>query len=256
MFQLIDFKRYSSIQIGGKYKVKIIDEIADYSEYTIIGKCNNILISNNPPKMAMLSDKFDYIKMENNKLIVGGATNSGKLLTFCKKNNIKDFEFLAKLPGNIGGLTKMNAGLKEWEIFNIIHSIKTNSGIITKNKIKYSYRKTDINGIIYETIFNINYGYSKEKQLSFLKMRDNQPKIASAGSCFKNTEKYSAGYLLENVGLKGFNIGNMGFSAIHSNFLINLGGGTFDDAIKLIDLAKQKVKDKFNISLELEIIIM
>ena len=254
--KIIDFKKHTSINIGGKHKVKIINDIGDYKKYTIIGRGNNILLSNKPPQMAILGDDFDYIFLKDDKLIVGAATSSGKLLTFCKKHDIANFELLAKLPGNIGGLAKMNAGLKEWEIFKYITSIKTKDGEILKDDIEYSYRHTKIDGIIFEVTFSIDKGFRKSKQDMFIQMRNNQPNLPSAGSCFKNPEKFSAGYLIEHVGLKGYSIGNMSFSSVHANFLVNLGGGTYDEAIKLINLAKKKVKTEFHIDLELEIVVL
>lgn len=257
MIKIIDFKKYTSINIGGKHKVKIINEIKEYKNHYIIGRGNNLLISNNPKQLAILGDEFDYILQKNNKLIVGASTTSGKLLTYCRKNNIKNFELLAKLPGNMGGLVKMNAGLKQWEIFNHLNSIKTIDGIILKNNINHSYRKTDIKNIIFEISFDIENGFDKNQQNMFIQMRDNQPHLPSAGSCFKNPKNnHSAGYLIEKVGLKGYNIGNMAFSSQHANFLVNLGGGTFDEAVKLITLAKEKVKMTFDINLEEEIIIL
>ena len=254
--KIIDFKKYSSIHIGGKHEVKIINEISNYKDYTIIGKCHNTIVSANPPKLAILGDKFDYIIQKNEKLIVGAATSSGKLLTYCRKNDIANFELLAKLPGNMGGLVKMNAGLKEYEIFNFLHSIKTQDGEILKKDIPHTYRHTKIDGIVYEVTFDIHKGYCKNTQDMFIKMRDNQPNLPSAGSCFKNPKEHSAGYLIENVGLKGHSIGGMAFSSLHANFLVNMGDGTFDEAMKLINLAKKKVKEKFNIQLEIEIIIL
>ena len=256
MYKVINFKKYTSINIGGKHKVKVINEINDYKDYKIIGRGNNLLISNNPPQMALLGDEFDYIIQKNDRLIVGAATSSGKMLTYCKKNDIANFEFLAKLPGNMGGLAKMNAGLKEWEIFNYIHSVKTSKGVILKEDINYTYRHTDIRDIIFEIVFDIEKGYSAEKQKVFTKMRDNQPNLPSAGSCFKNPKEHSAGYLIEKAGLKGHNIGGMAFSSQHANFLVNMGEGTYDEAVKLINLAKQKVKEQFGIELQQEIVII
>ena len=256
MYKIIDFKKYSSINIGDNHKVKIINDINKYDEYHIIGRGNNILLSSNPPPLAILGDKFNYIFQKDGKLIVGAATTSGKLLIYCKKNNIANFEFLAKLPGNIGGLTKMNAGLKQWEIFNQIDSIKTQDGVIKKENIDYTYRDTKIDGIIFEVTFNIELGFNQENQKLFVQMRDNQPNLPSAGSCFKNPQGHSAGYLIEQVGLKGYTIGEMAFSSQHANFLVNMGNGTFDDAIKLITLAKDKVKEQFGIQLDLELIIL
>jgi UDP-N-acetylmuramate dehydrogenase len=249
----IDFSKYSSIHIGPVADVLIINEIDDYSDYQIIGRANNLLISNTPPKFAILGEQFDYIKQEENKLYVGCATTSGKLLTYCRKNDIANLEFLAKLPGNLGGLVKMNAGLKSWEIFNYINKIKTKDGYIKKEDINYSYRDTKLDTIVYEVVFDIEYGFSKEKLKEFNKMRDNQPQTPSAGSCFKNPQGDFAGRLIQEVGLKGVRRGDMAFSEVHANFLVNLGKGTYEDAISLINEAKSKIKEKFNIEIQEEI---
>ncbi|WP_108064076.1 UDP-N-acetylmuramate dehydrogenase [Poseidonibacter lekithochrous] len=251
----IDFTKYSSIKIGPTVDVLVINEIADYSEYQIIGRANNLLLSSNAPKFAILGEEFDYIRREDNLLYVGCATTSGKLLTYVRKNNIANLEFLAKLPGNLGGLVKMNAGLKSWEIFNYVHSIKTKDGYIKKEDVNYSYRHTQLNTIVYEVVFNIEEGFSKDKLKEFNKMRDNQPHIPSAGSCFKNPKDDYAGRLIEAVGLKGYKIGNMSFSQEHANFLVNLGGGTYEEAVEIINLAKCRIKDQFNIDIEEEVII-
>ncbi|OCL83054.1 MULTISPECIES: UDP-N-acetylmuramate dehydrogenase [Arcobacteraceae] len=255
-FKTIDFKRYSSIHIGSQKEVLVINQISDYEDYQIIGRGNNLLISPDcNKKFAILGENFDYIEEKENLIYVGCATSSGKLLTYTRKNNIANLEFLAKLPGNLGGLVKMNAGLKSWEIFNYIHSIKTKDGYIKKEDLDFSYRHTNINTIIYEVVFQKELGFSKERQDEFVKMRDNQPNIASAGSCFKNPKNDFAGRVIEAVGLKGYRIGDMEFSNTHANFLVNHGNGTFEDAISLINLAKQKVKEQFNIELETEIIV-
>jgi UDP-N-acetylmuramate dehydrogenase len=256
MVKTIDFKRYTSIHIGPVCDVKIIDTIDSYKEYTIIGRGNNLLLSPNPPKLAILGERFDYIKEENGKLIVGAATTSGKLLSYCKKNDIANFELLAKLPGSMGGLVKMNAGLKEWEIFNHLYSIKTEHGVFLKKDIPHSYRETHIDGIVFEVVFTIEKGYDKKLQTMFNKMRDNQPKTPSAGSCFKNPHGNSAGYLIEQVGLKGYQKGGMVFSKEHANFLVNLGDGTYQEAMELINLAKKRVQEQFDITLEEEIIVL
>jgi UDP-N-acetylmuramate dehydrogenase len=252
----VDFSKYTSIHIGGVHEVLVINEIGTYDEYQIIGRGNNLLI--NPQtqiKFAILGEAFDYIEQKEDKLYVGCATKSGKLLSYAKKHNLANFEFLGKLPGNLGGLIKMNAGLKQWEIFNYIHAIKTKEGYITKEAIEYGYRYTNINTIVYEVVFTLSSGYSKDMNDQFTKMRENQPQTPSAGSCFKNPVGESAGRLIEQVGLKGFYKNDMAFSNQHANFLINEGKGTYEDALDLIDLAKQKVKEQFDIELEVEITI-
>lgn len=255
--KLIDFSKYSSIKIGKQIEVELLEEPQNYTqEYYLLGSCNNTLIGNNPPPLMLLSKKYDFIKIENNQLIIGGATPSGKIASFCKKNNIANFELVSHLPGTLGGLVFMNAGLKEYEIFNYLISLKTCNGEFLKDEIEYGYRYTNINSPILEVSFELREGFDKTKVETFKKMRANQPSTASAGSCFKNPPGDYAGRLIEAVGLKGKRIGAMEFSTVHANFLVNHGGGTFNDAMYLIEEAQKRVQDEFDIQLECEVIIL
>lgn len=258
MKKLIDFKKYSSIKIGPTLEVEVIDTIdPKFEDFFIIGQANNLLVSpNTDKKLAVLGEEFNYIKLEDGKLKVGCATKSGKLHSFCKKNNIANLEFIAGLPGCLGGIVNMNAGLKSYEVFNYIDSIKTCDGYVKKEDIEYGYRYTKIDKIVYEVVFDIEYGYKEEMKKEFVAMRSNQPHNPSAGSCFKNPVGDYAGRLIEAVGLKGLRVGDMEFSIVHANFLVNHGEGTFEDAITLIKEAKEKVKEQFDIELQEEIIII
>ena len=256
MTKLIDFSKFSSIKIGSIFEVLMISEIDKYSEYKIIGQANNLLISPKPKKLAILSKEFNYIKRENNLLFVGASVSSGRLLSYAKRENLANFEFLSKLPGSIGGLVKMNAGVKSYEIFNNLIAIKTYNGYIKKENIEYGYRFTNIEDIVYEVVFDLKSGYLNNLTKELIKLRQNQPKEPSAGSCFKNPKGDFAGRLIELVKLKGKVIGDASFSDIHANFLVNLGSASFEDANTLINLAKRRVYEEFGIELEQEIIIL
>lgn len=255
-YKTIDFSKFSSIKIGSKRDVFLIEDENYPQTHTLIGKANNLLISDTPPSLMMLSKKFDFLHVSKSKLHIGAATPSGKVVSFCKRNDIAGFEFLSRLPGTLGGIIKMNAGLKEWEIFNELLAIRTKDGWIKREDINYGYRFTDITDVIFEATFTCKSGFSIEREGFFKQMRSNQPSYPSAGSCFKNPKNDYAGRLIEAVGLKGKRIGDMQFSEVHANFLVNLGEGTFQDAIKLILLAEKKVFEAFNISLEREIVVI
>ena len=243
--------------MGGTLDVSLLDEtVNNYKDYYLIGACNNILIGNNPPPLMMLSKKYDYITIEENILKIGAATPSGKIASFCKKNNIANFEFLSHLPGKLGGLIYMNAGLKEFEIFNHLIEVILISGKKVKENIEFGYRYTNINEPILEASFYIEHGFDEGKVEIFKKMRTNQPSTPSAGSCFKNPPNEYAGKLIEAVGLKNIKKGDMCFSKKHANFLVNMGRGKFEDALYLIREAQRRVKDEFGIGLEEEIIIL
>jgi len=256
-YKEIDLSKFTSIGIGPVASVFIIQEDRKFpSDHMIIGHGNNILIGPTHPPLMMLGKDFDYIKIENNKLIIGAATPSGKVVSFCKKHDIAGFEFLMKLPGVMGGIVKMNAGLKSYEVFNHLHGVTTEDCFMLKNDIPHSYRHTDIKGVIFEASFDILKGYEQDMVEKFMAMRDNQPQIKSAGSCFINPDGDYAGRLIEDVGLKGKRFGDMAFSDVHANFLANYGEGSFEDAMKCINEAKQLVKEKFDIHLETEIVII
>ena len=222
----------------------------------ILGHCNNVLIGPNHPPLMMLGKTFDYIRIEDDLLCVGGATSGGRVLSFCKKHDIAHFELLPKLPGSIGGMIKMNAGLKEFEIFNYLYSIVTENGEILKKDIPHGYRWTNFEGLVFEAKFEVHKGFNEEHLEMFKKMRDNQPNDPSAGSCFVNPKDDAAGRLIQEAGLKGYRIGDMAFSEKHANFLVNLGNGTFHEALELIKLAQKKVLSQSRIELEPEVIIV
>ena len=253
----IDFSKFSSIKIGQPTEVLMIEngDVIPDDRY-LVGSANNLLISPAPPPLMMLSKDFAYIQKNDGMLEIGAAMPTGRIVSYAKKHNIAGFEFCAKLPGTLGGMLAMNAGVKAYEIFNILHSIQIDGKWIKKEEIEHGYRFAKLKGIATAARFQIVQGYSQELNDALRNLRANQPKDPSAGSAFKNPKGEAAGRLIEAVGLKGFRKGDMAWSDLHANFLVNLGEGNFEEATYLIDLAKEKVYKAFHISLEEEIKIL
>ncbi|MEA2047627.1 MAG: UDP-N-acetylmuramate dehydrogenase [Campylobacterota bacterium] len=253
-FKIIDFSKYSSIKVGQPTEVLMIehgDKIP--SNRYLIGGANNLLISPNPPPLMMLSKEFATIEQNGEILLIGAATPTGRILSYAKKHNISGFEFCSKLPGTLGGMLAMNAGVKTYEIFNILHSLKINDRWIPAEEIEHGYRFAKLNGVVTDAKFQIKRGFDQALLNTLQSLRTNQPHEASAGSAFKNPIGDYAGRLIESVGLKGERRGDMQWSTIHANFLVNLGNGSFEDAKYLIDLAKEKIYAEFGIILKEEI---
>jgi len=220
----------------------------------LIGGANNLLISPAPPPLMMLSKDFAYITLlENGLLEIGAAMPTGRIVSYAKKNEIGGFEFCTKLPGTLGGMLAMNAGVKEYEIFNILHSIEIDGKWIDKEKIEHGYRFAKLGGIATAARFKVQHGFSQTLLDALLSLRTNQPTEPSVGSVFKNPSNDAAGRLIEAVGLKGYRKGDIAWSHIHANFLVNLEKGKYKDACYLLHLAKEKVYNKFNILLEEEV---
>lgn len=254
--QILESKNISNITLDSK-------------NYHIIGKANNLLVSPNAKNLAILGNTFNYISIldsiksplesnrTQNKILIeiGASTPSLKAFLFFKKHNLQGLEFLQHLPGVIGALCNMNAGMKSYEIANFLHSININGEWISANNAGLKYRGRESKGVIFAARFYAIKGFRNELLESFKLMRANQPSEPSCGSCFKNPPNDYAGRLLEAVGLKGFFINGVGFSEKHANFLVNkaIKIATFEDAIEVINLAKKRVKETFDITLECEV---
>ena len=256
-FKTIDFAKYASIKVGQPTEVLMLErgDVIPSDRY-LIGAANNLLVSPTPPALMMLSKDFAYIEEQNGMLTIGAAMPTGRMVSYAKKHNIAGFEFCAKLPGTLGGMLAMNAGVKSYEIFNILDSIEINGVWVPKADIPHGYRFSKLGGIATAAKFKVSEGFDQLLLDELLALRSNQPHDPSAGSAFKNPEGDYAGRLIEGVGLKGYREGGMAWSEVHANFLVNLGDGTYEEAKTLLDLTKRKVKEQFGIILKEEIKIL
>lgn len=268
--KLINFATYSSIKIGGRIAVKIAQSTSEIHElqktHFIIGGANNLLLSPKNHALFMLGREFDYIRDLGDLIEVGASCNAKKAFLYFKARNLGGLEFLGTIPGKMGGIVKMNAGMKRYEVANIVHSVCVSDANQSewRTNVPFGYRTSGICGAISAVRFKKILGFNSEVEAQCKIMRANQPKTPSAGSFFRNpleiprgfSAPKSAGELLEMVGFRGKRIGNVAFSEIHANFLVNLGGGSFEDAITLINLAKDAVCEKFGITLQSEVVVL
>ncbi|MBR8463325.1 UDP-N-acetylmuramate dehydrogenase [Campylobacter sp. faydin G-24] len=257
MTRVIDFTKFSSVRIGGVHEVAVINSpVESLCGAVLIGGANNLLVSPNPPKMAILGDAFDYINLNGDELEIGAAIKSSRIYNFAKQHNIANFEFLKNIPGTLGGLVKMNAGLCGFSISDTLTQVHLGRGWVSRDEIGFSYRFSSISEPIFGAKFKVKSGFSEVRANEFATKRSNQPRGASFGSCFVNPSGDYAGRLLEAVGLKGHIIGGAKFSEQHANFLINFNNATFDDAMSLISLAKELVLVEFGVELKTEVVVL
>ena len=180
------------------------------------------------------------------------------------KENLEGIYKLAGFPATVGGAIAMNAGAFGYEISNHLKSVKfmLYSGEVVQERrenLEFSYRRSPFpeKGIVLEAVFffpKADYPIYQEYESIRLRRKQTQPvQVPTAGSTFKNPPSYSAGRLLEEVGMKGYRLGNIAFSEKHANFLVNLGKASFEEVIKIIDVAKRRVFEEFGIELEEEV---
>ena len=280
-----DLKKKNWFNIGGKAKVFFkADNLKDLVEFlkilenrekiSIIGAGSNTLITDDiyDGVVIKLGKNFNRISLLGEDIIISGTAVSDKnLAEYAAENNLSGFEFLACIPGTVGGGIKMNAGCFDSEIKDILISIQVidkNGSVLTipANKINFEYRNNDLseNLIFLSASFRGVKGNTlqiKNKMLKLKKKKDhNQPtKIKTSGSTFKNpikqTDKKVWELIRESVPLST-RFGDACISEKHSNFFINRGNATFRDMKSLLDFVAESVFKKTGISIEKEIKIL
>lgn len=207
--------------------------------------------------------------IENKQVIVtvGAGVLLAKLAQILLKNSISGFEFASGIPGTIGGAIKMNAGAYGGEFKNIVVEttcMDYNGEIFKLNneEQKFEYRKSifkEKKYIILESKLLLNYVEDskiiKEKMDEYKNSRlEKQPiEYPSAGSTFKRGSDFITAKLIDECGLKGFSVGDAHVSTKHAGFVINKGNATANDVLKLVEIIKENVFEKFGKVIELEV---
>ena len=245
--------------------------------YGVLGRGSNLLVKDKgiDGVMILLSGSLAVIKDSDGKTFVwaGGGVHLTDLMNWCRQHGLSGLEFLAGIPGTVGGAVAMNAGAFGQEINERIKALQFvlpggTQVEMKHSELKFSYRRLHMEEgrLVTNTCFSLNKATSKavsEKMSGFLRTRkQTQPlEYPSAGSVFKNPpgtpfSTLGAGKLIEKAGLKGKVIGGAMVSEKHANYIVNKGGATASDILSLMDLVRLEVKRTAGIDLEPEIRIL
>ena len=242
--------------------------VAGLNEYIILGGGYNTIFPDGLTltPVIRLGEAFEVVDADGSgNLYAGGGASIASMITVCKEKGLSGIEFMAGIPGTIGGAVTMNAGTNDRGIMDVLSFIDltdaSGSRRIGKSDINYGYRHTMLppKALITGAGFSLNISSPEDvrvKVASFIERRRKQPKGLSSGCIFKNPEGSSAGYLIDKAGLKGSCVGGAIVSDIHANFIINDGSASSSDILKLIGIIKDEVKKQFSVELKEEVIIL
>jgi UDP-N-acetylmuramate dehydrogenase len=198
----------------------------------------------------------------------GAGVSCAQLARFSAREGLTGLEFLAGIPGTVGGALTMNAGCyggETWDRVASVELIDRSGAIIARSAKEFSptYRHVDVpdNHFFVRGVFTCELGdsaHSLKTIKSLLAKRNAQQPTnwPTGGSVFRNPPNDYSARLIESCGLKGYKIGNASVSEKHANFIINEGGATAGDIIALIDHVSQCVYDKTGTRLEREVRII
>ncbi|MBQ8797805.1 MAG: UDP-N-acetylmuramate dehydrogenase [Oscillospiraceae bacterium] len=273
--------KHTSFQIGGPAEVmafpKNKEELAETLKRSALLDCKTAILGAGTNILApdqgidglviCLKDCMDGLeRLSDNRIRVAAGVTMARAAVFAARQGLGGMEFAHGIPGTVGGGVYMNAGAYGGEIKDICESVDVMRPdgtlvTLTAEEMGFSYRHScleDEPGIVVSVVFMLTpkpEAEIREQMQELLKKRKaSQPlEYPSAGSAFKRPVGGFAAALIDQAGLKGFQIGGAAVSEKHAGFVVNLGGATACDVLNLLEQVAQVVFDRSGIQLEPEV---
>ncbi len=272
--------KHTTFRIGGNadyyvsvQNVKSLREIVDLCKekvvsYYIIGNGSNLLVADRGVRgiVIQIGNQMNCVTVEGTKVIAQAGTLLSKVAKVAQNHCLTGFEFAGGIPGTIGGAVRMNAGAYGGEMKDVLKAAtvmdeKGNLQTLPIEELELGYRTSIVSKkqyIVVEVELELEVGDAEKiaARMDELKLQrtTKQPlEFPSGGSTFKRPEGYFAAKLIDDAGLRGFQVGGAQVSEKHCGFVINTGGATAQDVLDLTEQVADKVEALFGVRLEMEI---
>lgn len=258
---------------------------ANLVQYHVIGRGANLVVADSGYGGLVMVMRNDQLDWDPPRAVVGAGVQNGQLIAEALNRSLGGLQWLIGVPGTVGGSLYGNAGGHGWGLGNQVEWVEvvTTTGELKRliaDECEFSYRtslfKQHPEWIILRALLffpKVDLSSERQRLADTTKQKNtNQPTTAKTAGCMftnpiANIEKLpehlkkhvdvegklSAWRVIEEAGLKGKQIGQIQISEQHSNFMINLGGGTADQVMQLISVVKQRVRDELGIQLHEEV---
>jgi UDP-N-acetylmuramate dehydrogenase len=237
--------------------------------HRFLGGGSNLLVGDGelPWVVMQLAKPDPDVVLEGTFARVDAAADLGRTVTYCAKNDLGGMEGLIGVPGTVGGALRMNAGAYGMQIGSYVREVKLYRAaarkieILRGDQISFEYRHTSFapDDMMLAVTLELPSKPFKEIlqgiRICNEKRRSSQPLgQKSAGCIFKNPPGASAGRMIDELGLKGSNVGDARVSDRHANFFVNAGTASAKDMLTLIAQVREKVRANFGVELENEVV--
>jgi UDP-N-acetylmuramate dehydrogenase len=240
--------------------------------WLVMGGGNNVLVADRGIEGLVILNRLRGIAIEDGPQVACGAgVFFARAAQFTAKRGYAGMEWGIAIPGTVGGGVVNNAGAHGSDIRrSLVSADLIDSGgkreRVTPEDLSYRYRQSSLKTpfaaqsrlVVTSCRFRLRpdspeAATARVEDLRSHRLRTQPVKEASAGSTFKNPEGGHAGALIDQAGLKGYQIGDAQIAPLHANFILNHGGATARDVVELIRLAQQRVWEDFGVRLEPEV---
>jgi UDP-N-acetylmuramate dehydrogenase len=278
--------RHTSLNVGGnagalvliKSEDQLVEVVRRLREkkinYFPAGNLTNIIVRDGGYRGAILlmtgmkEIRYEYTPEGGDFISAQAGAALAKVVIRSVSDELTGLEFCAGIPGSVGGAVWMNAGAYGKEMKDVIKTVflldaAGEKKIMNREEISFGYRKTEFpaDTIILGAQFKLKKGERakiKKKISEILQWRQKKHPLEfpNAGSIFKNSPMQIVGKLIEDMGMKGMNVGDAQISSKHANFIVNRGKATASDVLELIALIQTKAEKEKGVNLEPEVVIV
>ncbi|MFZ4772860.1 MAG: UDP-N-acetylmuramate dehydrogenase [Chlamydiia bacterium] len=268
---------FTTLKVGGSGRyvaiVRSVEELKEVLSFYrtvdlplfVLGRGSNLVMGSGLIQAFFIVNQIQGIELGNGLVKVGSGVNVSYLSQKVAKMGFGGLEFFSGIPGTVGGSILMNAGAQNRETKDALVEVVTldfqgKEHRYLAQDLVFEYRKSPFKGkkeIVVEATFRLTPDLEAEvKRGAILEKRlATQPYTApTAGCMFKNPAGLSAGQLIDQAGLKGFQIGGVRVSKKHANFFENINNATAENVLELVEVVRYRVKNTTGIELELEVI--
>jgi UDP-N-acetylenolpyruvoylglucosamine reductase len=274
--------RHTSLRVGGPaqfwvepWNERDLSRLLHYCHarsipVTVVGRGTNLLVRDGgiPGVVVHLDNKnFSAVDVEGERLFAGCGARLKTAVALARKCELGGLEFLEGIPGSVGGALRMNAGAMGRQMFDVVEAIRyvnlegeVFDGPATSVPVLYRSCPLFNDHVALAAILRgVRTSRSEidEKLQVFSQRRwSTQPPQPSAGCIFKNPMTIPAGRLIDELGLKGAAVGGARVSNVHANFIVNEGGATAGDVLRLIEVVRSKARQERGVELVPEVLIV
>ncbi len=239
--------------------------------FFVLGNGSNLLVDDAGYRGVVLQigQKMSDISVQGCHIIAKAGATLRQVAAAALEHGLTGFEFASGIPGTVGGGVVMNAGAYGGEMSQVVNRVRVVSKEgefmdLDNDTMEFRHRGSVIRGSAFtvtEVTFRLEPGdreaiRAKMEELA-ARRREKQPlEYPSAGSTFKRPEGHFAGKLIMEAGFAGYRIGGAQVSEKHCGFVINTGDATARDVRALIEEIQARVKERFRVDLEPEIVFL
>lgn len=239
--------------------------------FFILGNGSNLLVSDSGYRgiVLQIGRKMNRIEVEGEVMTIQAGAFLSQAAQTALEHGLTGLEFASGIPGTVGGGIVMNAGAYDGELSDVVLRVDVINDEgecmeLGRDAMEFGYRTSIIKSqplIVTEAVFQLHRGDREQiraKMEDFAaRRREKQPlEYPSAGSTFKRPKGHFAGKLIMDAGLRGFRVGGAQVSEKHCGFVVNIGGAMAEDVRDVVEEVRERVKERFNVTLEPEILFL